>query len=446
MSYQQPLRLVLLTSSKSSGGAAIACMRQARCLTQAGHQVTVLGPEDWWLAGLTGKWTRWLFDFRKHLFYKYAQIFRWKRGAMFSAEPWPSTNPARMRHPALMEADAVILHWINHGFLGASDMQALADLGKPLLWHMHDQWAFTGGCHYSGACTAYERSCGSCPQLLYHGPRDASYHQFEERRRWATLLGQRLALVAPSPWLAATATKSGILLGSDVLVRCIPNPFDGEVDAHRVQPRLTPSATLTEGVGGRPKIFFAAVNPSDPRKGWELLILALEHLGREGLGCDVEVAGKVNRQSRHKVQALEAFGHRIVWLGLLGPRAMQEAYGRADLYVIPSLQENFPNTILESFAAGTPVVGFAAGGIANMVVEGRNGALAPPVELGSLSSSKSMAGINLASAMSRVLGHAQPEDLRRGALESLDAVRPGQVAKAYTDLIHSMINPTRHTT
>ncbi|NDC72908.1 MAG: glycosyltransferase, partial [Sphingobacteriia bacterium] len=127
---------------------------------------------------------------------------------------------------------------------------------------------------------------------------------------------------------------------------------------------------------------------------------------------------------------------------LLRPRAMQEAYVRADLYVIPSLQENFPNTILESFAAGTPVVGFAAGGIANMVVEGRNGALAPPVDDKSSSISRGMAGINLAAAMGRVLGHSRPEELRRGALESLDVVRPDQVALAYTELICSMLNTT----
>ncbi|MEY3573931.1 MAG: hypothetical protein RLZZ617_529, partial [Bacteroidota bacterium] len=48
MSSSKSLKLVLLTSSQTSGGAAIACMRQARVLRQAGHQVTVLSPETWW--------------------------------------------------------------------------------------------------------------------------------------------------------------------------------------------------------------------------------------------------------------------------------------------------------------------------------------------------------------------------------------------------------------
>jgi glycosyltransferase involved in cell wall biosynthesis len=118
---------------------------------------------------------------------------------------------------------------------------------------------------------------------------------------------------------------------------------------------------------------------------------------------------------------------------------MQEAYARADLFVIPSLQENFPNTILESFAVGTPVVGFAAGGIASMIVEGQNGALAPAVDPWASDASKAMAAFNLASAMLRVVQHPQGDLLRIGAYQSLEQVRPERVAKDYTDLIHAML-------
>lgn len=440
MDLNKPLRWVLLTSSKKSGGAAIACMRQARSLEMAGHHVTVLAPEDWFPKGILGRLAGWFLAGRKHLLYKFNQICRWRQGAMFSANPWPSSNPGRMRHPALTEADVIVLHWINHGFLGESDLSALADLGKPLLWHMHDQWAFTGGCHYSGACTAYERECGSCPQLRRSGTNDLSRIQFTNRKLWAGQLGPRLALVAPSPWLAESAVRSGILRGTAVKVSCIPNPFDAALDGHQVEPRLIASPVLNQKDGGMPRVFFAAVNPSDPRKGWELLMLALERMGREGLRCHLEVAGKVNGEAKRRVQALEAGGHRVTWLGLLGGKAMQEAYVRADLFVIASLQENFPNTILESFAAGTPVAGFAAGGISNMIAEGRNGSLAPSVGSWDSERSRAMAGVNLASAMSRILSHPSPDDLRRGAFESLDAVRPDVVSRAYTELVHSMLN------
>jgi len=433
MQNTMPLRLVLLTSSQSSGGAAIACMRQARALRQAGHHVTVMSPETWWPDGILGKWMRRWYTLRKHLVYKLQQFLVWTPGAMFSGNPWPSSDPRRMAHPALQEADAVVLHWINHGFLGSADLQALLELDKPILWHMHDQWAFTGGCHYSGACLAFERSCGSCPQLRHRGPDDRSRQQFSERQKWATQAGNRLALVAPSLWLAGMAAKSGIVQGSGALVCCIPNPFDSEADGQGLEPRLTVNGLA------RPRLFFAAVNPSDPRKGWDLLMMALEHLGREGLVFDVEVAGKVTDATRQQVQALEAGGHRISWLGLLGPLAMQQAYARADFFVIPSLQENFPNTILESFAVGTPVVGFAAGGIADMIVEGQNGALAPPVDPWASESAKTMAAMNLASAMVRVVKHPQGDLLRQGAYQSLDLVRPERIARAYSELVQDML-------
>jgi glycosyltransferase involved in cell wall biosynthesis len=229
------------------------------------------------------------------------------------------------------------------------------------------------------------------------------------------------------------AAKSGIVQGSGALVCCIPNPFDSEADGQGLEPRLTVNGLA------RPRLFFAAVNPSDPRKGWDLLMMALEHLGREGLVFDVEVAGKVTDATRQQVQALEAGGHRISWLGLLGPLAMQQAYARADFFVIPSLQENFPNTILESFAVGTPVVGFAAGGIADMIVEGQNGALAPAVDPWASESAKTMAAMNLASAMVRVVKHPQGHLLRQGAHQSLDLVRPERIAKAYIELVQDML-------
>ncbi|MEY4913653.1 MAG: hypothetical protein RL025_1480, partial [Bacteroidota bacterium] len=256
MQNTMPLRLVLLTSSQSSGGAAIACMRQARALRQAGHHVTVMSPETWWPDGILGKWMRRWYTLRKHLVYKLQQFLVWTPGAMFSGNPWPSSDPRRMAHPALQEADAVVLHWINHGFLGSADLQALLELDKPILWHMHDQWAFTGGCHYSGACSAFERSCGSCPQLRHRGPDDRSRQQFTDRQKWATQAGNRLAFVAPSQWLAGMAAKSGIVQGSGALVCCIPNPFDSEADGQGLEPRLTVNGLA------RARLFFAAVNPS----------------------------------------------------------------------------------------------------------------------------------------------------------------------------------------
>jgi glycosyltransferase involved in cell wall biosynthesis len=52
-------------------------------------------------------------------------------------------------------------------------------------------------------------------------------------------------------------------------------------------------------------------------------------------------------------------------------------YSAADIFVVPSIQDNQPNTVLEAMACGTPVVGFDVGGIPEMIRSGMTGLLAP---------------------------------------------------------------------
>ena len=49
----------------------------------------------------------------------------------------------------LKEADIINLHWINGGFLSLKSLEKLSELNKPVVWTLHDMWAFTGGCHYN---------------------------------------------------------------------------------------------------------------------------------------------------------------------------------------------------------------------------------------------------------------------------------------------------------
>jgi hypothetical protein len=56
-------------------------------------------------------------------------------------------------------ADLVHLHWMSRGF----SVLLRQAFGRPIVWTLHDMWAFTGGCHYDAGCERYVSACGACP-------------------------------------------------------------------------------------------------------------------------------------------------------------------------------------------------------------------------------------------------------------------------------------------
>lgn len=79
--------------------------------------------------------------------------------AMFSSQWAPD---ALVPTVAQLNPDVVLLHWVCNGFL---NIDSLRQFNKPLIWLMHDMWAFTGGCHYTQECDRYTAQCGKCPHL-----------------------------------------------------------------------------------------------------------------------------------------------------------------------------------------------------------------------------------------------------------------------------------------
>ena len=94
----------------------------------------------------------------------------------------------------------VHFHWVSAGFLR---IETLGKLTKPLVWTLHDSWAFTGGCHYPFDCTRYHRDCGACPILGSSRERDLTRRIWSRKQKaWE---GLNLTVVTPSRWLADCA-------------------------------------------------------------------------------------------------------------------------------------------------------------------------------------------------------------------------------------------------
>ena len=105
--------------------------------------------------------------------------FLWERGVIWLANGLSRQNLFQVdianagtditRMEAFHWADIIHLHWVNQGFLSLNDLERIMASGKPVVITLHDQWYFTGICHYSGGCDKYRSQCEHCPMLKGDG-------------------------------------------------------------------------------------------------------------------------------------------------------------------------------------------------------------------------------------------------------------------------------------
>ncbi len=373
------MNVTLINTYQSSGGAAVACRRLAVALNN--HQVptTLLVQEQSRPEGFVvpvahtylqkkAAFARFAMDRLSFYFHEKSKNVRF------------AFSPSRVgidisRHPAVMEADVLHLHWIHFGFLSLASLAKLFALGKPIVWTLHDMWAMTGGCHYSGTCTHYLSHCHHCPFLKNPSVRDLSYRVFEEKK----ILFQNAAIqfVTCSQWLAGEAMSSTLLKGFPV--RAIPNPIDTNV--YRPLDKVAIRQKLGLPVD-KNLLLFGAMNTQDPRKGFAYLEQALHRLAQKPLP-----AGQADNAEKDKTQlvifgkadadVLASLPFRVHDYGsVTGDAALVELYNACDAMVLPSLEDNLPNTVMEALACGTPAVAFRTGGLPELIDHQQNGYLA----------------------------------------------------------------------
>ena len=282
--------------------------------------------------------------------------------------PW-STNllpTDTVRRINRFNADIVSLHWIGNGFL---PVFSLRNIRAPIVWTLHDMWAFTGGCHYDGGCGQYLHECGRCPLLGSKRRTDMSRVILGAKRRaWADV---QLSIVAPSRWLADRAHESSLFRRCNIYV--IANGIDTNV----FQPH---SAVTARRILGLPQdkmllLFGALQSTSDPRKGFKYLQSALYRLSKliDAESVELVVFG-ASAPTNPELQPLPTR-----YIGRLTDETMLAlAYSAADVFVAPSIEENLPNTIVESMACGTPCVAFGVGGVPEIISHQVDGYLAEP--------------------------------------------------------------------
>ncbi|MCB2186157.1 MAG: glycosyltransferase [Deltaproteobacteria bacterium] len=285
--------------------------------------------------------------------------------------------------PEIVAAEVLNLHWVQ-GFLSPVSVAGLLGLGQPVIWTLHDHQAFTGGCPYPGDCRKFTTDCAACP-LVAQDPMVAS----DPLDLTARVLADKLALwsapppvvVAPSRWLAGRARAS--LVFRDARVEAIPNALDCQV--FRPQPKEAAKAALNLPPDAL-TILYGADNLADPRKGLDLLLAALARAGDDPAWRALAAAGRlVVLAFGFGSDPPPGLGLPFRALGHLPAEAdLARAYAAAEVFVLPTREDNLPNTVLEALACGTPVLATAVGGVPEMVTPGVNGLLAPPEDAAGL--------------------------------------------------------------
>ena len=270
---------------------------------------------------------------------------------------------------AQLEPDVINLHWIYGSYL---QIETFPKLNKPLVWTLHDMWAFTGGCSYSGDCDRYTKSCGACPQLGSSKNWDLSRWVWQRKAKaWRNL---NLTIVTPSLWLRQCAISSSLF--KDLRVELIPNGLDTE--KYRPINRKVARELLRLPQDKQLVLFGSLKATSDKRKGFHLLQPALQELSQSGWQDRLEVV--IFGASRPDNPP--EFGFQAHYLGTFSDDlSLALVYSAADVFVLPSIQDNLPNTVMEAIACRTPCVAFDIGGMPDMIEHQKNGYLAQPYKI-----------------------------------------------------------------
>lgn len=364
------MRVLIVNTSERTGGAAVAANRLMEALNNNGVKAKMLVREKdtdhLTVSALPKSWKlHWNFLWERFRIWLSLHL---QRTHLFEIDiANTGTDITQLRE--FQEADIIHLHWINQGMLSLKVIRKILKSGKRVVWTMHDIWPATAICHLTLDCRQFETQCCQCRLLPGGGsPNDLAAKIWHQKQK--VLEGQHISFVACSQWLAGEAKKSALLKGQNITN--IPNP----IDTHIYCPTDKQKARKDLGLPSEGHIIlFVSQRVTNPNKGMQYLIDACNLLIQQYPdmvdNTSVAILGGHAEEMRGKLPfQTHALGyindeHQIV-----------KVYNAADVFVLPSLSENLPNTIMEAMACGIPSVGFRIGGIPEEIDHQQNGYVA----------------------------------------------------------------------
>lgn len=359
------MKILILSTYDLEGGAAIAATRLMQALSKNGHQVKMLVASktsnninvEQASSVFRNKTQKVHLAIEKGLF-----LFQEKNKSIRFQFSTAISGFSIHENPLVEWADIIHIHWTLQGFLSLKEISNLQKLGKPIVWTLHDMWAFTGGCHYAGDCDHFLKECGYCPYLKRPSQKDLSSKIYQKKKS----IYNNFQIVTCSQWLGKVAKTSSLLKDFDI--EAIANPIDTNLflpSKNRKKLKLLLNLDPSKSY-----ILFGASSLKDQRKGLHYFLEAM----------------KLYRQSHSNLPSIILYGSQnhdvkidgfeIIHSGFLSQNELIAYYQASDIYVITSLEDNLPNTVMEAIACGLPVLSFETGGIPEMVQHLQSGYIA----------------------------------------------------------------------
>lgn len=358
------MKILHLNYFDNIGGAGRAAYRIHHALRQAGAESILLVKDttisDWTVQRLAQK-TSITYRIQRRLVDTLLSQFSTTNPTLHSPDVFSAID---VKHINQRNVDVVHLHWFNSGMLSIADV---GKINRPIVWTLHDMWAFCGAEHITYE-SRWKEGYRKDNRPAYEGGFDLNRWTWERKRKYWQ---HPMQIVTPSHWLAGCVRQSALMREWPVMV--IPNAIDtslwrpaGKSLARQVL-NLPPDVPLMA--------FGAAGGGDDPNKGFDLLKDSLAHLRGEIAGLELVVFGQSAPKSPFDR------GFPVHYMGhLYDEVSLRLLYSAVDLVVIPSRVENLPNIGIEAQACCTPVVAFNTGGLPDIVEHRQTGYLAEPFD------------------------------------------------------------------
>ena len=408
------MRILIVNTSERTGGAAVAANRLMKALNNNGAKAKML-VRDKETETLTVVPLPHSPRLRWHFLWERLVIFcrlHFSRQHLFEVDI-ANAGYDITKLPEFQEADVIHLHWVNQGMLSLKGIQKILQSGKPVVWTMHDIWPATSLCHVTLGCQHFTSQCGNCRLL----PGGGSSHDFSTtiwQRKQRMLADENIYFVACSHWLESEAKRSALLKGQKIT--SIPNPIDTHIykRGNKQEARQRLGLPLDKKL-----ILFASQRVTNVNKGMDYLIEACRQL--QISDAAVVILGG------HAEEVVSQLSLEAYPLGYVNDeQRIVDVYHASDVFVLPSLSENLPNTIMEAMACGVPCVGFKVGGIPEEIDHRRNGYVA-----------EYRSAEDLARGICWILTEADYEELSKNAVQKVVQNYSQQsVALKYLDVYH----------